>query len=182
MRLAELTVLAMRQYFPAFSFGRKGKKDGGPAKASGPRPEEAKIQFQKAMFFVKKRDLVKAAESLRWAVEMDPDEKDYLAWRIWVDYERGEGAEDERIQTAKGDLLALSKSAPECFFAARFLAKLYGKLGDKPNYEKFLVRAHKINPNDVEVARELRLYRTRKEKADSKGKFLGIRFKKSSDD
>ncbi len=164
----------------AYMSGKKGKKDGG-AKASGPRPEEAKVQFQKAMFFLKKKDMVKAAESLRWAVEMDPDERDYLAWRIWVDYQRGEGPEDDRIQTAKGDLLALAKSDPECFIAHRFLAKLYFKLGDKPNYEKFLVRASKLNPKDVEVARELRLYRTRKQKADAKGKFLGIRFKKADD-
>lgn len=163
----------------AYMAQKKGQKEG--PKSSGPRPEEAKIQFQKAMFFYKKKEMVKAAECLRWAVEMDPAEQDFLAWRIWVDYERGEGPPDDLIQTAKGDLLALSKSDPDCFFAARFLSRLYYQLNDTANYERFLIRANKIKPKDVEVSRELRLHRARKEKADAKGKFLGIRFKKTDD-
>jgi curved DNA-binding protein CbpA len=156
----------------------------GPSSAAGKqqhRPEDARIQYQKAMVFYKKRDLSKAAELLRWATDMDSGNGEYLAWRHWVDYERGEESEEIKRDKLKGDLLALSKSQPDCFSAARFLAKIYQMLNDSANYEKFLTKAAKLNPRDVEVTRELRLYRTRKEKADAKGKFLGIRFKKTED-
>ena len=153
--------------------GKDGKRE--------PRPEEAKIQFQKAMFFYKKRDYVKAAELMRWAAEMDPADGNYLAWRHWIDYERSEDSKELKTDKAKGDLLALSKTQPDCFFAARFLSNIYLALGDKANQEKFLIRAHKIRPNDVDVARELRLFRGRKDKADKKGKFLGIRYRKSDE-
>lgn len=160
----------------------QGKRQGGrPGKAAGPRPQEAKVQFQKAMVFYKKKDYAKTAESLRWATEMAPDEGAYLAWRHWVDFQRSDESEAVRLDKVKGDLLALSKSQPDCFAAAQFLTRVYQKLGDKANYEKFLVKANKIDPKNVEIARELRLYRNRKQKAESKGKFLGIRFKKSED-
>jgi curved DNA-binding protein CbpA len=165
----------------AYMAGQGKQKGGQPGKAAGPRPQEAKIQFQKAMVFYKKKDYTKAAESLRWATEMDADEGAYLAWRHWVDFQRSDEAEDVRLDKVKGDLLALSKSQPGCFEAAQFLTRVYQKLGDKANYEKFLVKANKIDPKNVEIARELRLYRNRKQKAESKGKFLGIRFKKTED-
>ena len=156
----------------------RSKKPGEPSK---PRPEEAKIQFQKAMVFFKKKDLAKAAECLRWAADMDPEDGDYLAWRHWVDYLRSTDPQDVKFDKVKGDLLALTKAKPDSFHAARFLSMLFKKINDKANYERFLVKAHKLDKHDVETARELRLFRARKEKAESKGKFLGIRFKKSDD-
>ncbi len=159
---------------------QKGKSKK-PGESSKPRPEEAKIQFQKAMVFFKKKDLGKAAECLRWAADMDPDDGDYLAWRHWVDYLRSTDPEDVKFDKLKGDLLALAKSKPDSFHTARFLSMLFKKSNDKANYEKFLTKAFKLDSKNVEVARELRLFRARKEKAESKGKFLGIRFKKMDD-
>jgi curved DNA-binding protein CbpA len=132
--------------------GKKGSQSAKDGKME-PRPEEAKIQFQKAMFFFKKRDYVKAAELMRWAAEMDPADGNYLAWRHWVDYTRSEESQELKIDKAKGDLLALTKSQPDCFFAARFLVDIYKALGDKANQEKFLIRANKLRPADVDVAR-----------------------------
>ncbi len=155
------------------------EKDKAPKTGkTEPRPEEAKMQFQKAMVYFKKHDHARAAESLRWATDLHPDMGDYLAWRHWLDYLRSDEPEEVKLDTAKGDLLALSKSQPECFCAARFLTKIYQKLNDAPNYEKFLVRANSVDPKNVEVARELRLHASRKEKADKNGKFLGVRFRK----
>ena len=149
-----------------------------PGQGMGPRPEEAKIQFQKAMVYLKKRDLVKAAEAIRWACDMDPEEGDYKAYRVYLDYERSEDAEEKKLEEAKADMYAVYKSFLESFWAARLLANLLQKTGDMDNYGRALVRANKLNPSDHNTIRDLRLYRAREEKKSKEGRFLGIKFKK----
>jgi len=136
------------------------------------RPEEARVQYQKGMVFLRKRDLAKAAESFRWAADLDPKNGDYQAWKTWVKHLR-DGGEDSPEKTAavRDELVALIKRFPQSFYVARFLAKVHHKLGEKEKYFKALSVAHRLNPKDVEVARELRLFKMRKEKEEKKGLF-----------
>ncbi|MBN2496553.1 MAG: DnaJ domain-containing protein [Deltaproteobacteria bacterium] len=142
-----------------------------------PRPQEAKIQYQKGIVYFRKRDYMKAAEAFRWAADLDPKNGDYPAYRIWCDYLRGEEPEETKIQNARADLLAVSQTFPDGFYAYRFLSMIYQKLGDNDNYGRMLQKAYKSNPNDHETSRELRLFKSRQEK-DSKRSLFGLRRKK----
>jgi len=67
--------------------------------------------------FMKKKELSRAAESIRCAVEQDPRDADYRAYQIWLEYLLGKkGSEEERARKAKEKLVPLAKSwaqAPE---------------------------------------------------------------------
>ena len=153
-------------------------KKAGPSKGGAPRPEEAKIQYQKAMVFFKKRDLLKAVESMRWACDMDPENGDYKAYRIWFDYLRSEEPEDKKLSDAKADLQAVYKTYVESFWAARLAANLFKKADEMEKYGKAIMRANRLNPKDHDTARDLRLFRAREEKRSKESRFLGIKFKR----
>lgn len=148
--------------------------EGGAGPTKG-RPEEARNHFQKAMVFFKKKEFDRAAELLRWAVEGDPNNGDYQAWRIWIDLQRRGPA--EALTSVKTDLSAVWKAFPKSFWAARFLSQVLFQIGELENYERILEAALKLNPNDIECTRELRLLKMRQKKGE-RG-FLGIRKKKS---
>ena len=146
-------------------------------KPTGARPQEAKIHYEKAIVFYKKKDYANAAESIRWAAEMDPKNADYLAYQVWINYQKCEQNEED-TKKAKSDLYQIVRMNKNSFPAVRFLSVMYKKLGDMDDYEKCLLMASRLNPRDVEVTRELRLHQTRKKKEAKKGKFLGIKFRK----
>jgi curved DNA-binding protein CbpA len=146
-------------------------------KPSGARPKEAKLHYEKAVVFYKKKDYDSAAESIRWATELDPKNADYLAYKVWINYQKCEQNEED-TKRAKGDLYQIVRMNKNSFPAVRFLSVMYQKLGDMEDYEKCLLLANRLNPRDVEVTRELRLHQTRKKKEAKKGKFLGIKFRK----
>lgn len=144
---------------------------------TGARPKEAKLHYEKAVVFYKKKDYNNAAESIRWATEMDPKNADYLAYQVWINYQKCEQNEED-TRKAKGDLYQIVRMNKKSFPAVRFLSILYKKLRDIDDYEKCLLMASRLNPRDVEVARELRLLQARKQKEAKRGKFLGIKFRK----
>ena len=153
-------------------------KSAGPSKGGAPRPEEAKIQFQKAMIYLKKHDLLKAAESVRWACDMDPENGDYRAYCIWLDYLRSEDPEEKKLGDAKADMQAVYKTYIYSFWAARLAANLFKKADEMEKYGKALRRANGLNSKDHDTARDLRLFRTRKQKRSKESRFLGIKFKR----
>ena len=151
---------------------KQGKQTRG-----APRPDEAKIQFAKGQVFFKKRDYLKASECFKWAADLDPKNGDYLAHYWWSESMRLEGKESERIEKCKTGLLEVAKACPDSFWAMRFLSLIYQKQKDQANYEQYLKKAFKINSKDLEVAREVRLLTSRKEKADREGRFFGFKIK-----
>jgi curved DNA-binding protein CbpA len=154
-------------------------QNGTGVRTQADRKEDARIHFQKSLVFLKRKDYTKAAESIRWAADMDPMNGDYQAYRIWIDYLRSkEGTERERATNAKNDMLRVAKENRESFFCAKFLYLLYKKIGDQENYTRTLGIAYKLNPRDVETAREVRLHNLRKEKEDKRGRIFGIKIKK----
>ncbi len=141
----------------------------GSVKKPNARPEEANLQFQKAMVYLKKRDVANAADCIRWAMELDPNNGEYQAYRYWIDYLKGSEPEAERIGKVKANLLDVAKHFPRCFAAVRFLSLIFNKLKDQVSYEQYLIKAQSINPKDIEVNREIRLLTMRKEHLKGKG-------------
>jgi curved DNA-binding protein CbpA len=134
------------------------------------RPEEAKFQFGKAMVFFKKKDYVKAMECARWAVDYDSKNGDYQALKVWLEFLREEeGPIAERRNKCKDALIDIGKAFPDSFLTFKFLAQVSKDLRDDKGYFRALKLAYQCNPHDVDVARELRLLKIRKEKEDKKG-------------
>ncbi len=151
-------------------------KAGGQGGAQQPRPEEARVQFQKGLIFMKKNDHTAAADAFRWAADLDPKNGDYQAHRHWVELLRSTEPAEVKLHNAKGELAAVVKNFPDAFWGYRFLALVLQKLGDQPGYQNHLMKAAKLNPKDVDCARELRLLQARKEKEDA-SRFFGLKLK-----
>ena len=153
-------------------------KPGGGAQGPGgqPRPEEARVQFQKGLVFMKKGDLTAASEAFRWASELDPKNGDYPAYRHWVDLQRSTEPAEVKLHNAKGELAAVIKAFPEGFWGFRYMALVCQKLGDEQGYQNNLMKAAKLNPKDVDCAREIRLIGLRKEK-EAASRFFGLKLK-----
>ncbi|HUU03276.1 MAG TPA: DnaJ domain-containing protein [Myxococcota bacterium] len=141
------------------------KKAPSDTKSDQPRPEEARVQFQKAQVYLKKKDLTKAAEAVRWAADLDNSNGDYKAYKAWIEFLREkQGSPPERLAQAKAELIDVAKGYPQSFHAYKFLAKVSMELNDMQTYYKALNNAAKLNPKDVDIARQLRLFNMRKEK------------------
>ena len=138
-----------------------------------PDPNDAKVLFQKALVFVKKKDITNALNCLRTAMDLDPKNADYKACRLWVQSGIDERTEkpDKDIQRhalqLKNDLQQIVKDSPLSFFGWKFLAEIHKRLNGGEEQEQCLAKAHRIRPEDVEVNRELRLLSMRKIKRKS---------------
>ena len=143
----------------------------------GERPREARIHYEKAMVYLKKKKHANASEAIRWAVELDPKNADYLAYKVWLNFLQCD-QNPEDVERAKNDLLQVARLNKKSFPTMRFLSQLYKKLDKRDDYEKCLLMANRLNPRDVEVTRELRLLQNRKKKEAKRGTFLGIKFRK----
>ncbi len=153
------------------------KKASTDTKSDQPRPEEARVQFQKAQVYLKKKDLTKAAEAVRWAADLDNSNGDYKAYKAWIEFLREkQGSPIEKLTQVKAELIDIAKGYPQSFHAYKFLAKICKELKDMPTYHKALNNAAQLNPKDVDIARQLRLFNMRKEK-EGRG-WLKKKFKK----
>ena len=140
------------------------------AAATG-RPQDARVQYQKGVVFFRKKDYKKAAESFKWAVELEPENGEYQTWKSWSAFLADDDRSEQRLVQLRDELVGIGKKFPDCFIAFKQLARVYQKLGDNDKYHKTLVQANRLNPKDVEVARELRLWNMRQEKQKKRGLF-----------
>ncbi|RME23778.1 MAG: DUF4388 domain-containing protein [Deltaproteobacteria bacterium] len=144
---------------------------GGDAAVATSRPQDARVQYQKGIVFLRKKDYKKAAESFRWAAELEPENGEYQTWKSWTAYLAEGDQSEQRLLQLRDELVGVGKKFPDCFIAFKQLARVYQKLGDNDRYHQALVQANKLNPKDVEVARELRLWNMRRQKQQKKGLF-----------
>ncbi len=140
---------------------------GGPP---GTDPNEAKVQFHKAQVYLKRRDITNALSCLRSAMDLDPKNGDYKAYRLWVQSgieERAEKSDKDiqhHISQLKADLQKIVKDSPLSFFGWKFLAEIHKRQNLPDEQEQCLSKAHRIRPEDVDVNREMRLLAMRKSK------------------
>ena len=134
---------------------------------------EAKVLFLKAQVFLKKKDITNALNCLRTAMDLDPKNGDYKAYRLWVQSGIDDRTEksDKDIQRhfiqLKSDLQQIVKDNPLSFFGWKFLAEIHKRLNGGEEQAQCLSKAHRLRPEDVDVNRELRLQVMRKNKQKS---------------
>jgi len=131
-------------------------------------PPAALIEYEKARVFIIKKNYPDAVKHLQLACELDPEKPDYRAQLIWNRLLNCDSVSESELLAARDELKKMHQSAPGDFFVNRFLASVYRRLKDIANYETHLETANNIRPNEIETARELRLYNMRKEKKKNK--------------
>ncbi|NIQ09693.1 MAG: tetratricopeptide repeat protein [Gammaproteobacteria bacterium] len=133
---------------------------------------EAETAFQKGMvlFRVKKYD--EAEKAFAEALELNPNEAEYLMYQTWTAYKANPKATDVVINTRK-NLMRAAELNPKLSQAHLYLGYICKDEGNEKEAQRRFERAIQHNPNCTEALRELRLMSMRKEKAgkDKKGLF-----------
>jgi len=115
----------------------------------------AELQFQKGLVFLKKRDYKNAYESFAWSAKLMPDEGEYLAYLGWTLFlVSPDKTGSESVQAIK----YLKKAAtlnPSIETPFVFLGTIYKVQGLKDVSILNFKKALEINPDSVDVKREL---------------------------
>jgi tetratricopeptide (TPR) repeat protein len=155
---------------------------GGEARPITVNPDAADIAYTKAKVYLQKNLLDKALDALKMATRFDPSKAAFKARLLWTEFilaeQAGESPDEGLRLKLRRDLAPLVKQSPSNFWANRHLAMICGLLGEAEDHERYLEKANRIRPQNVENARELRLLKMRKGKAVEKDRGF-LRRKKS---
>lgn len=145
---------------------------GGEARPITLNPSAASVAYTKAKVYLQKKLLDKALDALKMAARFDPSKATYKARLLWTEFtlaeQLGEGPDEGLRNKLRRALEPLVKQSPSNFWINRHLAMICGLLGEVEDHEGYLEKANRIRPENVENARELRLLKSRKEKAAEK--------------
>ncbi len=136
----------------------------------------AEIQFQKGKILLKKRDFKGAKDAIKWAVKLSPEEGEYLAYYGWLTFLN---AEDKRGQDAVTAVKYLKKAVvlnPSIEFPHLFLGSIYKIQNLKDVAILHFKKALEINPENIEIKKEIKLLNEMKPK-EEKGGIFGIKKK-----
>ena len=125
----------------------------------------AAVEFQKAEICLKKNDPVQAEVLARRALQMDPNQADYIALLAWIESLKDSSAEATQDRIA--DLDRAIKINDRCERAYYYRAMLYKRHNrDGPAFKDFQ-KVNQLNPKNIDAQRELRLYEMRGSRAPS---------------
>jgi CheY-like chemotaxis protein/tetratricopeptide (TPR) repeat protein len=129
----------------------------------GRRALAAEKEFQKGLGFLKARRYNPAFEAFKEAVELYPQEGEYMAYLGWTRFlsaQKDKGARKEAVKALKQAL----KLAPDSEKPYLLLGQLYKACEAEEHAERMFMKAVQQKPDCVEALRELRLINLRREK------------------
>jgi CheY-like chemotaxis protein/tetratricopeptide (TPR) repeat protein len=129
----------------------------------GRRALGAEQLFQHGVTALRAKSFGEALQAFRKAVEVFPEEGEYLAFLGWCRY-LGAPDDGSAVQEAVRVLRRAAKLAPDSEKPYLFLGQLYKGIGHAELAERMFVRAVQQNSDCVEALRELRLINLRREK------------------
>jgi len=118
----------------------------------------ATVDFQKAEICLRKNDLAQAEELARRAVQLDPDQADYIALLAWLEALKPTSQTPEATQARIGDLDRAIKLNERCERAYFYRAMLYKRQHRDALAFKDFKKVAELNPKNIDAQRELRLY------------------------
>jgi hypothetical protein len=118
----------------------------------------ATVEFQKAEICLKKNDIVKAEELARRALELDPNQADYIALVAWIHAQRPEALSAEGTQACIVELDRALEINERCERAYFYRAMLYKRHNREGLAFKDFKKVNELNPKNIDAQRELRLY------------------------
>ncbi len=124
---------------------------------------EATLEFRKAEVMLKKNDAAGAEAHLRKAVHLAPSNVEFQVLLVWLqakpDSTRARLAE---LVADLDRLLGRESSSEKGYF---YRGQLRKRIDQPDQAHADFVKAAELNPNNVDAAREVRIYTMRKEKA-----------------
>lgn len=130
---------------------------------------QAETAFQKGMVFFRTQKYAQAQQAFDEALEISPNEAEYLMYKTWSAYKTNPKSTDSIINSRK-NLLRVIELSPKLSLAHLFLGYVSKDDGNEKEAQRRFERAIQCNPNCTEALRELRLMSMRKEK-EKKGLF-----------
>jgi len=125
----------------------------------------AEIQFQKGEVLDKLGKLKEAIEHYRWAIKLNPKEQEYIGVLGWALYRLGKKTNNEKMTDEGRNLILMAvKTSPNSERLNYVAASLFRAEGNLAEYEKYLQNTLAINPKNIEVTKELRLVKYKKER------------------
>jgi len=132
---------------------------------------EAETCYQEGRALLKVRRFGAAAKSLQRAIELSPEESEYMTYFSWALFKSA--PENREIQRQAMEVLLASREINPSFDLTHlYLGHVYQAQDKERQAEKSFEMAVQANPNCTEALRELRLMNLRREQApQSKGLF-----------
>ncbi len=130
---------------------------------------EAETAFQRGMVFFRVKKYQEAEQAFAEALELNPNEAEYLMYQAWSAYKANPKATDVILHTRK-KLMRVAELNPKLSLAHLYLGYICKDEGNEKEAQRRFERAIQHNPNCTEALRELRLMSMRKEK-EKKGLF-----------
>ena len=118
----------------------------------------ATVEFQKAEICLRKNDLAQAEELARRAVQLDPEQADYIALLAWLESLKPAAQTPEATQERIADLERALKLNERCERAYFYRAMLYKRQHRDGLAFKDFKKVADLNPKNIDAQRELRLY------------------------
>ena len=128
----------------------------------------AAAAHQKAEFFLARGDLSEAETLARRALELDPQAPEIQSLVAWIDGSRA-GASERAVEEAIARLSLALEASETLEKALCWRGALFKKLGRLADGIADYKRAFDLNPNNIDAAREVRLYHMRQSKDDPSG-------------
>lgn len=152
----------------------------------------AEQRYQNGLTFLKEKRFTRAAHALRQALDIAPNEAEYIAYYGWSLYNIANEKDPDQEELAlrpKESIADMQFEAREALTRALeinprtekaylFLGAIYKDQGFVEFAEKQYEKALMCNPNSIEALRELRLIKLRESQANRKKKGLFDRFLK----
>jgi tetratricopeptide (TPR) repeat protein len=140
----------------------KGEREAEAMEESR-RAVEAERHFQQGEVALRNKRNEQAHEEFLQAVELYPEEGEYLAYLGWTRFLTGNGKTEARDEALKA-LKRAAKLAPDSDKPYLLLGQIFKSLGDPERAERMFLKAVQLKSDCVEALRELRLINLRREK------------------
>lgn len=122
---------------------------------------EAEMAFKTGITLLIQRDYSGAEKKIREALDMNPDEPAYLgahAWALFLSANDKSLVEEEAKKSLE-KAISMNEKIPENYY---YLGSIYKHANDLKKAEEYFNKALKLDPDYIEVKREIRLINTRK--------------------
>ena len=139
-------------------------KPDAAASAQDISSAEAGLELRKAEGMLKKNDTVAAERHLRRAVQLAPGNVECQVLLVWL--QAKPDCTVDRLRGLVVDLDRLIARDPESKRAYFFRGMLQKRLDETKKAMADFTKAMELDPQNVDAAREVRLYRMRQEKAE----------------
>lgn len=140
---------------------KHGSDDSAESQAKVVAILEAATNFQKAEICLKRNDTKQAEEFCKKAIDVDPNQADYISMMAWLQslkpMKQDLGSTQEQIAELTR-AIGISQACERAFF---YRAMLLKRSGDEAKAIKDFKRAVELNPRNVDAQREVRLFNMR---------------------